>query len=205
MSGSESLAVGRVIKQIDNLNSGGRTALFRRIEKASPRYLHIIRFHGNIARDEGFQRAFNGFYQVRRNLAWRTRFYKLLQDLKRLSPKSSYDLRHILEAIHAFPTKCFPKRSKQWEYSFATKMLHALNTSQPIVDSKVLDLLSMPKPTTKELQPLLDHYANLCKVMKALIAEPAVKRLLKEFDKELPRLKKISRMKKLDFILWQFK
>jgi len=84
-------------------------------------------------------------------------------------------------------------------------MLHTLDTKEPIIDRKVLKLLQMPAPAKRSLDPLLNHYAQYRKVIRQLLREHSVKKLLGEFEKALPQLKAISRVKKLDFILWQFK
>jgi len=93
--------------------------------------------------------------------------------------------------------------SNRWDYSFSTKLLHTLDPSKPIVDSKVLKLLEMPLPLRKDMKLLLDHYAKLETAINALLETSDITQLLREFDKELPELANISNVKKLDFILWQ--
>ncbi len=50
-------------------------------------------------------------------------------------------MKTILEGLYHIPTR---KKVKSLQFSFATKLLHTLDTSQPIYDSKVAELLDLP-------------------------------------------------------------
>lgn len=84
-----------------------------------------------------FQFVFRSYYRIDNaglTSDWKVRYFEFLSQRER-------SLRTILEGLYHIQTK---KKVKSLQVSFATKLLHTLDTSQPIYDSKVTELLGLP-------------------------------------------------------------
>ena len=187
-------AVQRALSRIKSLTDEQRSLLFMEIGKLDSRFLTIGRFEGDVSQDADFQRTFNWFYQVRRNQQWRSAFYQLFQELGTQNRKATFE--EILSDIYSF--------SNQWEYSFATKMLHTLDDSKPIIDAKVMRFLGIPLKRGKSLSRCVEHYNIYCQIIKTLLRENTVRDLLAAFDKNVPALTALSAVKKLDLLMWKW-
>lgn len=184
----------QLIEELNTISTSKRKELFINIATASPRYQNIMAFRGNVAANPNFQLTFNGFYQVRRNSAWRKNFYSIFATLRKHGTGKKQNLKYILNEIHS--------RTGRWEYSFSTKLLHTLDPNQPIIDKRVLMLLCLPKKNWKTMEPFIKHYEEV-KLSIVYLAKN-MKGLLRDFDRNLPTLKHISEIKKIDFILWRY-
>ena len=186
----------KVLKKFNNLTNKGWNNLFASIKEEEDRYLAILNFQGDVSQNQEFQRWFNGFYQVRRNLEWRTPFYNYFQEL-RTNTGRNLGIDSILERIYS--------DTGRWEYSFSTKMLHTLDATKPIIDSKVMALLGIPFHGRREISNFVPHYSQYETIVNSLLSTKIVQEKLSKFDQKLPRLKNIPKLKKLDFIMWKFK
>ena len=110
-------------------------------------------------------------------------------------------MKTILEGLYHIPTK---KKVKSLQFSFATKLLHTLDTSQPIYDSKVAELLGLPVKKGKDfaanINTCIAVYEKLREAQQQLLSDEGIK-------KQIAALKdryhsQISDEKALDFLLW---
>lgn len=83
----------------------------------------------DISDNTKFQKAYDGFYNVRRNETWRKIYFNYFQEI-RLDFNITFEI--IIKALN----ERLPNASV--EPSFSSKMLATLNTQMPIWDSKVL-------------------------------------------------------------------
>ena len=185
----------KALGKFKNLTKEGWDSLFASIKKEEDRYLSILNFQGDVSQNQEFQRWFNGFYQIRRNMRWRRPFYNYFQEL-RTSTERNLRIDSILERIH--------RDTGRWEYSFSTKMLHTLDATKPIIDSKVMALLGISFHGQREISNFVPHYSQYEAIANTLLSTKTVQEKLAEFDRKLPRLKNIPKLKKLDFIMWKF-
>jgi hypothetical protein len=88
----------------------------------------------DVASDHGFQRQFNAFYRVRRNLNWQSAFYTLLQQ-ERLAPQR---FAGVLRALY--------RATGRVEASFASKLTASVDPDKPVIDSIVLKNLDIRLP-----------------------------------------------------------
>ena len=141
-----------------------------------------------------FQRKFNGFYKIRRNVVWREKYYKIFEEMIN-DCQNSFD--KILYAIF--------KQTGRVEASFSSKMLASINSNSPIWDSNVLSNLGLPQPKGKGEQKLVNAiqiFHQLELIYNDLLADADLQFLIDEFDKCFPQAKNISIVKKIDFYIW---
>jgi len=170
-----------------------KTAKFARDVK---RYLHLIDnlYKIDTTKDLIFQRIYNGFFQLRRNEAYRVKHFEFLERNKHNVNISFQTILQFLSSIQ-----------NSIEASFATKMLSTINPNMPVWDRKVLIKLSLKKPNANSptrLQETLQTYDNICKWYKEFFNLKTCNQWLNLFDKYHPNTK-INPVKKVDFILWQ--
>ena len=89
----------------------------------------------DVRRDTEFRRRFNHFYRVRRGREWQDSFYALLERNKR--HPASFET--VLRALH--------RSTRQWEASFASKLVATVDPEMPVIDSAVLRNLGLRLPT----------------------------------------------------------
>lgn len=168
-----------------------------RTKRGIKKYLKIMELidKRNVAEDEEFRRLFNGFYQVRRNADWQKVFYALMEEKKGQHP--------TIEEIMLYLAENTTRKSV--ELSFASKLLHTIDPTNPIYDKKVADFLHLKGPAL--------YWSNDAKIAKqvanyAAITEwygtPEAKALIVLFDKMFPEYADaVGDVKKIDFIIWR--
>lgn len=161
--------------------------------------------------DEDFRDVFTDFYltsQARmRNVENRVPFFELM---KKTKPNDS--LITIVEKLY----KSLP--IGMYEFSFATKLLHTINTNSPIYDSKVYKYLrndekvdlwdihqkkfdSAGKEMTK-LEKIDHNWIELNNWYSSFLKTVTFKNWIAWFDKSFPKFASISNIKKVDFIIF---
>lgn len=143
-----------------------------------------------------FQKMFNGFYRIRRNSVWQKSFYKLLEDNKsNLNISFNAVLSDIL------------KETGQIEASFCSKLIATINPDRPIWDSIVLKNLGKKIPNANaknRKEMIISLYNELVTYYNELLSQPEIEECLIAFDKRF-QISSLSRLKKIDLILWQIR
>jgi hypothetical protein len=121
-----------------------------------------------------FQFVFRSYYRIDNaglTSDWKVRYFEFLIQRER-------SLKTILEGLYPIPTK---KNVKSLQLSFATKLLHTLDTSQPIYDSNVAELLGLPvkkgKNFAANIATCIAVYEKLREAQQQLLAPIEVLRL----------------------------
>ena len=172
----------------------------KEIEKAKrgiEKYLAIMRAveHTNVAEDAAFQHLFNGFYQVRRNAAWRRTYYAYMEAQK----GKNLGIEEVMTYLQRNAS------GERVELSFASKLLHTLDPTRPIYDRKVAAYLDLAAPPAywqqdKKFACQLANYREI----EAWYRTPSAQALADQFDRLFPEYRdQIGRVKKIDFIIWR--
>lgn len=180
--------IKNIIKNIDNI--------LPKVRKGLEKYLCIqdMLYMGNVSRHGPFQRQFNGFYRIRRGKEWQKVFYKLLEFYK----DKKVNFEDILYKLY--------KKTGRVEASFASKLVATINPEMPVIDSVVLNNLKYRLPRggsiSDRIQKINELHRTLIKDFKEYLQSADGKNLVKRFKEEYPKAK-ITKVKMLDFILWQ--
>jgi hypothetical protein len=144
-----------------------------------------------------FQFVFRSYYRIDNaglTSDWKERYFEFLSQRER-------SLKTILEGLYHIPTK---KNVKSLQFSFATKLLHTLDTNQPIYDSKVAELLGLPvkKGTdfAANITTCIAVYENLRQAQQQLLLDEGIKNQIAALKDRYKS--QISDEKALDFLLW---
>jgi hypothetical protein len=144
-----------------------------------------------------FQFVFRSYYRIDNaglTSDWKVRYFKFLSERER-------HLKTILEGLYHIPTK---KKVKSLQFSFATKLLHTLDTNQPIYDSKVADLLGLPVKKGKDfaanINTCIAVYGKLQKAQQQLLLDEGIMNQIAAL--KVRYNSQISDGKALDFLLW---
>lgn len=165
------------------------------------RYCAIMAFEGNVSdKENGFQKLFNGYYNIRRPAEWREKYYALFQEM-RAAEKVDFSL--IVSRLH--------KMTRKVEPSFTSKMLATIDDAALVWDRRVISALKhydpkLPVVPTEfaggQIERGIAGYQALQEACRDLLAEPISKRCIEQFDCYLSDYSAISNMKKLDVVLW---
>lgn len=165
------------------------------------RYCAIMAFEGNVSdKENGFQKLFNSYYNIRRPAEWREKYYALFQEM-RAAEKVDFSL--IISRLH--------KMTRKVEPSFTSKMLATIDDAAPVWDRRVISALKhydpkLPVVPTEfaggQIERGIAGYQALQEACRDLLAEPIGKRCIEQFDCYLSDYSAISNMKKLDVVLW---
>ena len=150
----------------------------------------------DVSTDAEFQRTFNGFYVVRRNEAWRKIYYELFEQVKTGTPTFAGILTYMYE------------RTGNIEASFSSKMLATLFPDKPIWDQYVVQNLNMElvgKTKLERLNNAIAIYADIEKWYEDFLRTDKAAECIEAFDRVLPSYQHISRIKKIDSILWSIR
>ncbi len=154
------------------------------------KYTEILR--GDPA-SPAFQRAFNGYYRIRRNEEWRKHFYTLF--LRAWTEGLGFS--QIITAIF--------RATGNVEASFSSKMLATIDPAKPIWDQYVLQNLGLEltgKTQEEKLKNAVLLYAAIEKWYSEYLTTDEARENIKAFDLLLPDYKWISDVKKIDCLLW---
>lgn len=154
------------------------------------RYADIM--HGDPASPE-FQRAFNGYYRIRRNEEWRQHYYDLFAKAK----ADRFSFEQII-------TELF-RLTGNVEASFSSKMLATIDPSKPIWDQYVLQNLGLEligKSQEEKLQNAVALYDRIVKWYKEYLTTSEARENIIDFDRLLPEYAWVSDTKKIDCLLW---
>lgn len=151
----------------------------------------------DVSQDESFQRQFNGFYVVRRNVEWRAIYYALFERIKH-DENVSFSL--ILEELFM--------KTGNVEASFASKMLATINPNMPIWDKYVVQNLGLKVPLMSDpnrIKKTMDLYDNICEWYQEFLQTDNAAECIELFDKMLPDYAWLSPVKKIDFYVWSIR
>lgn len=147
----------------------------------------------DVSTDSVFQRRFKGFYRIRRNDAWCGPYFRLLEDAK-AEPISFADALRTLR-----------ERTVRLEASFASKLVHTVDPTLPVLDRFVLTNMGLRLPYANAHQRerrLNELYAELRARYRALEASALGHKIRARFDEAFPD-SGVSDLKKIDLVLWQ--
>lgn len=157
-----------------------------------PRYIEIMT--GNPETPE-FQIMFNGYYKVRRNTDWQSKYYALFTEAKK-NPEN-FTFERILRKLY--------EETLMVEASFSSKMLATIDPSKPIWDRYVLKNLGLQlrgKDAESKLENAIDLYSKIEEWYNSYLNSSEGKENIRVFDLMLPDYAAISNIKKIDCLLW---
>ena len=194
-------AAGKPVRYLENhedcfipcIDLDEAMANLKTLEKDIRRYFEVMRMAETPENPE-FRKKFNAFYRVRRDEAWRSEFYQLMEDFRK---KDDPYFGEVLLRLH--------QRTGQIEPSFSSKMLATLNADMPIWDSNILRVLHLKLPgTTPELKlsNAVVLYDKIRRWYQDFLQTDTARGILQRFDREFPEFTDMSPTKKIDFVLW---
>lgn len=162
------------------------------------KYQYIMEQVGktDVSKDADFQRIFNGFYVVRRNLEWRKIYYELFEQVKNGSPTFASILIHLYEY------------TGNVEPSFSSKMFASIFPDKPIWDRYVVNNLNIKldgASKKEKLENAVALYTTMEKWYEDFLQTDKAKECIEVFDRVLPDYSHISKIKKMDSILWSIR
>ena len=149
----------------------------------------------NVAIDQEYRKRYGHYYGMRFvSNEYRERYFQMMEDLKNI-PGVSF--REISQQLYLVDQK--------HEFSFISKLLHTIDPSCPIYDSRVARVLGITRYPKKDFQKVLKRdegiLDKLRNVYHQLETDSRLTELLIQIDQRTPD-KPMSIEKKLDFILW---
>lgn len=144
---------------------------------------------------ETFKKAYKGFYRVRQKPAdWYACYFNLLAEQR----EKNRTLKELLEIMYENTGEVHP--------SFCSKLIATMNPDKPIWDKYVLQWLGFvgdgPKDPRDKIAYFAGIYSQIEKELNEHMSDKNVLQALDEFDRLIPQGRNISKMKKLDFMLW---
>ena len=147
----------------------------------------------DVSKDAEFQHAFNAFYRVRRNEAWRKTYYSLFQQAK----EKHYSFADVINALY--------ETTGNVEASFSSKMIATIDPEKPIWDQYVLQNLGLElkgKTSRDKVKQAIVIYAQIEKWYQEYLVTEEARENIAEFDRWLPSYSWIPAIKKIDYPLW---
>ena len=144
----------------------------------------------DVSKDVSFQKKFNGFYRVRRNITWQEQYYSLFEEAK----KAPIPFEDVITYLYSMG---------KVEASFGSKMVATINPNMPIWDQYVMTNVGITVSNKgSRIQATVDAYDKLCDWYNHFLCTNNAKECLHLFDTLFPEYKSISDTKKIDFYLW---
>lgn len=147
----------------------------------------------DVSRDCEYQKRFGGIYRVRRNTVWRKSFFQTLEQAK--SAPLTFDA--ALQSIYA--------ATGRMEASFASKLIATIDPDQPVIDSVVLRNLKLKPPSAGSANRCDDIerlHMRIGEIYSRYLESRSGRDLVARFRRVYPGTS-VTRVKMLDFVLWQ--
>ena len=145
-----------------------------------------------------FQTKFDYFFKVRKNEDWRKIYFDLFDEV--YHDKSKQEFEYIIKQLFERAKKRFGKGSI--EPSFASKMLHCINTDEPIWDKFVISYVKMDDiKNNNTIQNCINNYDDLRAKYEKLLNDKKILNNISVF-KSIVTKYRISNLKILDFMIW---
>ena len=174
-----------------------KTSSNKNAKNAIEKYLATIGENLNKI-DEDYERNYRNFYRLRS--VPKKEYFGLLKSKKGSVEKVEYgEVEIVINTLRE------PSGGKN-HYSFSTKLLHTLNHDYPIYDSMVAKFFGL-STSSMDLIKFKVFYEFLIKEYKDIGKNSSLKEVIKYLndDEEIGKnFKKISTVKKIDFIIWQY-
>jgi hypothetical protein len=153
-------------------------------------------FLKNVSRDQDYQRAFKGYYRVRKPQAWCDHYFQILETEK---ANSAVTFAEVLDQLYQAGLGVHP--------SFASKLVATVRPNMPVYDSEVRKKLGLVAPSQslppeRRIARFIDVYKNLESRMTEFVTSEKFSKLRSSFDSQFPG-NHVSDMKVMDFCVWQ--
>jgi hypothetical protein len=177
-----------------------RSEIVKSIAKAKKgisQYIEIMDLvtNVNVTLNRDFQKKYNAFYRVRQRSAnWYASYYALMEELKSVTP--TFD-----EVINRLSVT-----TGRYEPSFSSKLVATIRPEKPIWDVHILNNTGHSAPSYSardKFQLAKKAYESIEKWYEGFIKSDDGKIYIEVFDETILEHKKITDLKKIDFILWQ--
>lgn len=161
------------------------------------KYAEIMRRFGKeeIFTSKDLRRTFNGFYRIRRNVAWQDEYYSYMDAMRGKSVSFEDILRYMY------------KKTGRIEASFSSKLFATLCPEQPIWDKFVLINFGLKLKGTEaeeKISNAVKIYSEIEKRYSDCLKTEKAREAIEYFDKKLPEYSWISSVKKVDFLIWGY-
>lgn len=154
---------------------------------------------GNIKNNSVFRFVFRSYYGLDSaglSDKQKTEYFALMAN-------GETDLETILNELYKWPTL---RNKNSIQFSFATKLIHTIDTSKPIFDTEVSAVIHKAVTgNSKEtkIESAKNIYAYLENLYLMLVENPKIKEVMKESRSKFSAgTKKITDEKVLDFLVW---
>lgn len=189
----------------------------REVIKGHDNYFSIMNLIANpsidVSSNKEFQKAYSGYYfPAQVDQRFKDFYFSYMQECRINPPSFAEILQHIYDY------------SGEVHYSFASKLLHTLEPSCPVLDRHVMRLLgfqlmsgqyiknSDPNYKSKKDRDASKRIAYYCTVFEAVVSEyrkyenePFMQEAIKQFDALSPIFKCIPYTKKVDMLLFRLR
>ena len=147
----------------------------------------------DVSCDPGFQRAFNAFYRIRRNVTWRKHYYGLFEQAK----VKHYGFADVIRVLF--------HETGNVECSFSSKMIATIDPNKPIWDQYVLQNLGLVlngKTSHERVENAIGVYESIENWFAEYMQTEEALENITVFNRMLPSYAWLSDVKKIDFLLW---
>jgi hypothetical protein len=159
----------------------------------------------DVSKNYLFQFVFRNFYRLDNaglSNEFKVEYFNLMQELRN-EKNNNEIIRAIFIRLNKFDNK---KGQKSFQLSFVTKMLHTMDNNFPIYDSEVASMLNIRNYYDGNFEKKLIKSILLIEELKNKYDEIIQNNLLSKpfqfFDKKFEN-NKLTKTKKLDFIIWK--
>jgi hypothetical protein len=159
----------------------------------------------NVAADLAFQTRYRAFWQLnvaRLSPAFISEYFRYLEQLKNGHAQT---VEVVSRHLHATPTNARGTRSLQ--FSFASKLVHMIDPTQPIYDSLVEAFYFLPVPASSGLErlpQLLRSYTFLATEYRRIVTLKLLSPAISRFRSQVANNAVFTDEKITDSLIWAF-
>ena len=156
----------------------------------------------NVAEEFVYQSKFKSFYRIRRDDAWCSIFFSILE---REKCNENVEFSEILQEIYH---EARHGGRRQIEGAFASRLVATINPQLPVWDKHVLYNLGLKAPypsmpANHKMETVIEIYSVIQMLTSRIVESEDFGEWSILFGRELPQFTHFTDVKKLDLFLWQ--
>ena len=172
-------------------------------------YLQIIRLFPQIdvSNDGNFQKIYRKYWRLNAARLQQTFFEVYFDLLEKSKDHSDLKIEKISRKLYKTSTGKDGKKSLQ--FSFASKLIHTINNTEPVYDSMITTFYFLPQPQSnwnfeRKLKNALENYQFIKNEQKRILKEGLLDFEIEKFREYFNLENVYTDQKIIDTLIWKF-
>jgi hypothetical protein len=172
-------------------------------------YLWLLNqlYNTDVRNDDRFQQRYKQYWIMNRARLSERYFQRYFSILEENKDNQNIEISNVARLLYQVPTHENSKKSLQ--FSFATKLVHSINTKSPIFDKMVKQFYFLPESQRnwsfdEKLSNMLSNYQFLSQEYQRVLNQGILSESINSFRERFDVDEQYTDIKIIDSLIWKF-